>query len=98
VIAVAFGGPAEIVDECVGRAIAPDGVEAVVAGFADALRDIVRNPDAWSARGVEGRRRAESSFSWDAKVDRALEIYAGLGASTRATPSPHDAAALPEAA
>ncbi len=87
VIAVAFGGPAEIVDETIGRAIAPNGVEAVIAGFADALRDVVQNPEAWRARGVEGRRRAEDLFSWDAKIDRAIEIYAGLAAPSRALPS-----------
>jgi len=86
VIAVAFGGPAEIVDDAVGRAVAPDGVEGVVAGFVDALRDIMRNPDAWSDRGLEGRRRAESSFSWDAKIDRAIEIYRGLVQRSDATP------------
>jgi glycosyltransferase involved in cell wall biosynthesis len=98
VIAVAFGGPAEIVDESVGRAIAPNGVEAVIAGFADALRDIVRNPDAWRARGAEGRRRAESSFSWDAKVDRAIAIYAGLAVPSRVTPNAPASVPLPEAA
>ena len=75
VIAVAFGGPAEIVDDSVGRAIPPHGVEAVIAGFAAALRDVVHQPGAWCDRGAEGRRRAESRFSWDAKIDRALEIY-----------------------
>lgn len=86
VIAVAFGGPAEIVDETVGRAIAPNGVEVVIAGFADALRDIVHNPDAWRARGAEGRRRAASRFSWDTKVERSIEIYAGLAAPSRTLP------------
>ena len=98
VIAVAFGGPAEIVDDSVGRAIAPDGVEGVIAGFADALRDIVRNPDAWSERGMEGRRRAESRWSWDAKIDRAVEIYNGL-AAPRISRRPDSRSALwPEAA
>jgi glycosyltransferase involved in cell wall biosynthesis len=80
VIAVAFGGPAEIVDEAVGRIIQPDGPAAVVAGFADAMRDIVRNPGAWRDRGLEGRRRAVSRFSWDVKIDRAIEIYDSFAA------------------
>ncbi len=98
VIAVAFGGPAEIVDETVGRGIVPDGVEAVTAGLAAALRDVVRDPDGWRARGLEGRRRAESSFSWDAKIDRAVEIYAGLAAPSRALAPASVTAPLPEAA
>lgn len=80
VIAIAFGGPAEIVDDAVGRAVPPAGVEATVAGIAEALRDIVNDPDSWRRRGEEGRRRAQSRFSWDAKIDRALELYRKLSA------------------
>jgi glycosyltransferase involved in cell wall biosynthesis len=98
VIAVAFGGPAEIVDETVGRAIAPAGVEGVIAGFADALRDMVRNPDAWRERGAQGRRQAESRFSWDAKIDRAIEIYGGLAAPSHALPPAPASTLWPEAA
>ncbi|HEY1851275.1 MAG TPA: glycosyltransferase [Candidatus Binataceae bacterium] len=89
VLAVAFGGPAEIVDDAVGRAIAPGGVEAVVAGFAEALRDIVSNPEAWRDRGLEGRRRAERSFSWDAKIDRTIEVYSELAQRNHASSLVH---------
>lgn len=75
VIAVAFGGPAEIVDEGVGCAIAPEGPKAVTAGFAEALRDLYRNPDRWRQRGLEGRRRAEQQFDWDAKITAANQLY-----------------------
>lgn len=75
VIAVAFGGPAEIVDDAVGRGIAPDGPEAVIQGIVRALRDVYRNPEAWRARGAEGRRRAEEKYAWDAKVNAALQLY-----------------------
>jgi glycosyltransferase involved in cell wall biosynthesis len=78
VIAVAFGGPAEIVDASVGHAIPPSGVEGVITGLMRALRDIVDNPDAWRRRGEEGRRRAEARFSWDANVGRALDIYGSV--------------------
>jgi glycosyltransferase involved in cell wall biosynthesis len=83
VIAVAFGGPAELVDERIGRAIPPDGVEAVITGLMRTLRDIVDKPDAWRRRGEEGRRRAEARFSWDASVKRAMDIY-------RCIVKPHD--------
>ncbi|MFN0085246.1 MAG: glycosyltransferase family 4 protein [Blastocatellia bacterium] len=75
VIAVAFGGPAEIVDDGVGRGIAPDGPESVIQGLAQALRDVYRNPEAWRARGAEGRRRAEEKYAWDAKIKAALQLY-----------------------
>lgn len=76
--AVAFGGPAEIVDEEVGRLIPADGAAAVVAGFAQLFRDLWRDPETWRQKGLAGRRRAEARYSWDAKVSGALELYAGI--------------------
>ncbi|MBK1643684.1 glycosyl transferase [Thiocapsa imhoffii] len=78
VIAVAFGGPAEIVDDAVGRALPADGPEAVVAGFVEACRDLVRDPDTWRRRGETGRQRAEERYSWDAKVASAIALYRDL--------------------
>jgi glycosyltransferase involved in cell wall biosynthesis len=75
VIAVAFGGPAEIVDDGVGVAIPPDGSDAVIAGIARAFRDIVNNPARWRERGEEGRRRAEELYGWDAKIESAIQLY-----------------------
>jgi len=75
VIAIAHGGPAEIVDSEVGLAIPPKGSEFAVAALADAFRGIVARPDAWRARGEAGRLRAESRYSWDAKIEEALRLY-----------------------
>lgn len=75
VIAVAFGGPAEIVDDAVGRAVSPTGPEAVATSIANALRDLVAHPDAWRRRGKEGRRRAEQRYSWPMKIEQALTWY-----------------------
>lgn len=75
VIAVQFGGPAEVVDDAVGRAVAATSPQAVIEALACALRDIVQYPDAWRARGEEGRRRAEQRYSWEMKVDQALGWY-----------------------
>jgi len=78
VIAVAFGGPAEVVDDAVGRAIPLTNPEGVIAAIADALRDIVQNPDAWRRRGMEGCRRAWERYSWEAKIARAIRLYSDL--------------------
>lgn len=74
-IAVDFGGPAEIVDESVGGLVAPVSRDQVVDGIAEALRDVVRNPDKWKARGEAGRERAVSSFGWEAKIDCGVRLY-----------------------
>jgi glycosyltransferase involved in cell wall biosynthesis len=75
VAGVAFGGPAEIVDGAVGCSLPADGPESLVAALAQLLRDVVADPEGWRRRGEEGRRRAESRFSWDAKVDEAVRLY-----------------------
>ena len=75
VIAIAFGGPAELVDKEVGEPIEPLGPEAVVNALARAFSDIVRNPESWIQRGKEGRRRAEQQYGWDAKIKAAVRLY-----------------------
>ena len=75
VIAVGFGGPAEIVDDEVGRLLAPVSPEQVAADLAVALADVCADPDGWRRRGVAGRRRAAGRFSWPAKVAGATAVY-----------------------
>ncbi|HAS51597.1 MAG TPA: glycosyl transferase, partial [Gammaproteobacteria bacterium] len=72
VTAVAFGGPAEIVDEAVGRPLPDTGREAVVNGLVAVFREVVAQPDAWRLRGEEGLRRARERYGWEAKVDAAV--------------------------
>ncbi len=78
VTAVAFGGPAEIVDDAVGRALPASGREAVVSGLVEAFRDVVAQPEAWRARGEEGLRRARERYGWEAKIDAAVALYRRL--------------------
>lgn len=75
VIAVAYGGPKEIVDGEVGKAITPNGSEAVIFGFYDAFCSILANPAKWQNRGKAGRKRAEKLFGWEAKIDSVIELY-----------------------
>lgn len=78
VIAVAYGGPAEVTEDAVGVSLAPDGPEAVISGLVAAFRDIAQNPEQWRLRGLEGRRRAEANYSWDARIEQAMKIYTEL--------------------
>jgi glycosyltransferase involved in cell wall biosynthesis len=78
VTAVAFGGPAEVVDDGVGRALPDTGREAVVGGLVEVFHDVVAHPDTWRARGEEGLRRARERYSWEAKVDEAVALYRRL--------------------
>jgi len=75
VIAIAHGGPAELVDGAVGALIPAAGWEPVVTDLTRILTDIVSDPETWRERGLAGRRRVEERYSWPAKIDAALALY-----------------------
>jgi glycosyltransferase involved in cell wall biosynthesis len=81
VTAVMFGGPAEIVDEAVGRPLPATGREAVISGLAAVFREVVAQPEAWRIRGEAGLRRALDRYGWEAKVDAAVALYQRLVAT-----------------
>jgi len=75
VLTVANGGPGELADEEVGRALTPDSPEALIQGLADAFAAMYRRPAEWKQRGLNGRRRAERQYGWAARIQRALDLY-----------------------
>ncbi len=75
VIALAYGGPAEIVDDEVGQLIPSTGREAVVGKLTSTLADVVENPERWRQRGIAGRKRAEQCYAWPVKIDNAIALY-----------------------
>ncbi len=74
-VAVNYGGPAEIVDEEVGHLVSADGPEELIAGLVETFRDVVRNPERWRLRGRKARQRAEKEYGWEARMKSALDIY-----------------------
>jgi glycosyltransferase involved in cell wall biosynthesis len=75
VVAVNYGGPAELVDEEVGRLVSADGPEQLTAGLVDTFRHIAQNPEQWRQRGQKGRQRAEKEYGWEVRMRSALAIY-----------------------
>ena len=86
VVATATGGiPEVVVDGETGRLVpieqATDGTgtplnpEQYVADFAEALTEVVRDPERAAEMGRAGRRRAIEAFSWDAIAEQTLEVY-----------------------
>lgn len=77
VVACDWGGPSDIVtDEC-GILVAPTSPAAYAHGIAQALRRLLLDPSLREAMGAAGRRRVESTFTWDLMRDRLLDIYDG---------------------
>ncbi|NOS89409.1 MAG: glycosyltransferase family 4 protein [Methylococcaceae bacterium] len=75
VIAIDFGGPAEIVDAAVGIKLPATGKADVINGLIAAFTELRANPDAWRTRGLAGRKRVAEQFSWDAKIATAVRYY-----------------------
>jgi glycosyltransferase involved in cell wall biosynthesis len=75
VLAVDYGGPAELVNDEVGRLVPAHNPESVVAGLAAALQDIFDSPWAWKARGEAGRRHVLAQHTWDARIETAIGLY-----------------------
>lgn len=75
VVALAWGGPAELVDDEVGALLPMPDSETVIAGLAATLLDCIADPQAWARRGAHAHQRASSRYSWAAKIDAAEALY-----------------------
>lgn len=78
VVALAHGGPAEIVDEAVGLALPASHREAVIDALVACFAAVLADPEDWRRRGEAGLIRARERFSWEAKIDTALRYYRDL--------------------
>jgi len=78
VIALNFGGPAELVDDEVGRLLPADNADTVVTHLMSALTDVATQSDQWKQRGLTGRQRVEAWYSWDAKVAQGIALYQSI--------------------
>jgi len=86
VIAMDFGGPAEVVDDAVGWKVAMPDEATAIDGLAQALRDAYRQPDEAARRGQRARQRVLDEYTWAAKLDAAETLYARvLGGATGAS-------------
>ena len=78
VIATAWGGPVDYLDTSSGFLIDPASHEALVAGFAGAMQQLIDRPELAVRMGAAARERLLTHFTWEMKIDRILEIYASV--------------------
>jgi glycosyltransferase involved in cell wall biosynthesis len=78
VIAVAHGGPAELVDRENGCPIPAQDPDQVVRDLQVALLDILSSPHCRMERGCRGRERVEQIFDWGRKITAAEQLYGKL--------------------
>jgi glycosyltransferase involved in cell wall biosynthesis len=75
VIATAWGGPADYLDESCGILVNPSNPESITQGFTAAMQKLIADPALRTALGKAGRERVESLYDWDQKIDQILGIY-----------------------
>lgn len=78
VVAVAHGGPAEIVDDDVGKALAVTNPQDVTMQLVQVFQDVCSHPEQWMRRGLRGRQRVETMYEWEQKITAAQTIYEQL--------------------
>lgn len=75
VIATAWGGPLDYLDQDCGVLIVPQSREHIIQGFADAMRALSADPQRRIRMGLAARQRVERGFDWERKVDLMLTFY-----------------------
>ncbi|CCE01593.1 glycosyltransferase family 4 protein [Bradyrhizobium sp. STM 3809] len=75
VIATGWGGPVDYLDSNCGVLVKPESREALIAGFATAMREIALSAPLRERLGQAGYERARAQFDWERKIDRILEVY-----------------------
>jgi len=75
VLATAWGGPADYLDDSCGILVQPDSRDALVAGLADGLTRLASDAELRDRLGRAGRDRVEREFDWAKKIDEILGVY-----------------------
>jgi glycosyltransferase involved in cell wall biosynthesis len=91
VIATAWGGPLDYLDETCGILIPPLRRESMVDGFADAMLRLIERPAESHRMGGAAREKVLRNFAWNVKIERFLDIYGralSQRAAGRAQPAP----------
>jgi glycosyltransferase involved in cell wall biosynthesis len=75
VIATAWGGPTDYLDDTCGVLVPPTSREALIQGFADAMIRVAKSAELRQSMGSKGREKVLTQYDWELKVDRVLQIY-----------------------
>ena len=87
VIATDWGGPADYLDPSCGILVPPESREGLIAGLAEAMVRLARDPELRGRMGAAGRRKALELYSWDRKAEAILAIYRRVLWRSKGNPS-----------
>jgi glycosyltransferase involved in cell wall biosynthesis len=75
VIATAWGGALDYLDDSCGLLVEPRDRATLVSGLAEAMVRLAGSPLERDAMGHAGRRKVERQYDWDAKAGHIVAIY-----------------------
>jgi glycosyltransferase involved in cell wall biosynthesis len=78
VIATAWGGPQDYLDESCGMLVQPTSEADMVAGFARGMQALGADRELCGRLGRAGRDRVVAQYDWDKKIDAMMAVYQGL--------------------
>jgi starch synthase len=82
VIATDWGGASDYVTAETGILVAPTNRREFVDGLTGAMRSLAQDPARARQMGAAGRRLVELQYSWKAKAETMLGIYARVTEET----------------
>lgn len=75
VIATAWGGPLDYLDERCGILVPPKSRASLIDGLAQAMRTLATDAELRRRMGAAGRAKVQREFDWEQKVDVMLDLY-----------------------
>jgi glycosyltransferase involved in cell wall biosynthesis len=75
VIAVNWGGPADILDASCGILIEPRDPVSLVADLEQAIVNLANHRNRCASLGRAGRAKVLAEYTWPMKIERLIEIY-----------------------
>ncbi len=75
VIAVKWGGPADVLDASCGILIDPRDPSSLVADLEQAIVSLANDRDRCASMGRAGQKKVLAEYTWPAKIERFVEIY-----------------------
>jgi len=75
VIATAWGGPLDYLDDSCGILVEPQDRDQLISGLADAMVRLAQSPEERARLGRNGREKVLRDYDWEVKVDTAMRLY-----------------------
>jgi glycosyltransferase involved in cell wall biosynthesis len=87
VIATAWGGPLDYLDETCGILVKPLSREALISGFSDGILTLAKSLPLRNQMGRAGSERVRANFDWERKIDQILDLYASVNRTDAGGPA-----------